>query len=822
MTDAGDLTLDRILRAAGALPREVLIELAIRICEAVQANWDGAGSNLGEARDLEPGTIHVRPDGTVSAEDIGLSSPGTPAGDPNAVYRAPEGIEGHSGPRADVFVLGAIIAEMANGEALFTGRRARSGDAMTKGLDRRLKGAGIPELHDKATRGFGTVLQKCLRLDLAERWQSPGRVARELRIVQMEANVPEADLESFLLQASSATVGGPHKVDLTDDGLDLGSIEEDEHGGWAISVEEPTEKGRDIELQEATADHEVPGESGWAKAVPDLPPAGLESDAQIRERLNQVRVTSVDRTSDFKTLEEDPTFGKALKWFLKRVAIVVFLLLLLVFAVLYLGVFPGGAERQVAKAWSALPPAITDSVPTDGLVAWWAERPAQDVGKPLGTWLLGVMSEDWRRELAEEPPTPPPTPGDVTGDGIVTSVDGWIDLAENLEGEGNGRVKLSVQFGGRSRGDRVLVKAYAAAAEGDAVVVGEGAADGALVLPAAHYDLELTYREGEWTEATTGWVRGVHVHPAYESSYVVKLDADVGFLDAEIEVVAGTEEEEGDPDAEDVTRSIELRGWPEPAGETPSGEPTFTAAAGPLIGLAPGRWRVHATLTEEGRAPTTAEFRNVRVDKADLTKLRRTDLRRGEPLNPEGPGLRISATNGGKAVDEWTRVLAFPPGNKPSNGDVPSASGPAAYYFDVPRGRWDVYAVYLPNPDDPSLRAEQMLEIELAPGQIVKRTVEMGLPIAHLSAELWAGTEDLTEGLRMVVINRGAQFEAAKRLVDEEGAGWHPVEPGTYDVYLQAELEEGWRTVVYEGVEMKAGDRWKRRIERDRAEWRQQ
>ncbi|MCP4871386.1 MAG: hypothetical protein GY898_21970 [Proteobacteria bacterium] len=826
MQDKGDLTLDRILRARGALPREVLLDLGIRICDAVQAHWDGGdGAGPDVSRDLEPSTIHVKLDGSVPPSDIGLSAMGEKYGDETAVYIAPEAREGHVGPSADVFVLGAILYEMATADPLFKGRRAKSGDQMTKGLANRLKQAGIPELHDGALKGFGTVLYRCLSVDRARRWPSPGDLARALRVVQMESSIPDADLDSFLVAAASVSVGSPFQVDMNDEGLDLATMDEDEHGNWSIPTAVPSPSGHQrISLQQSTGQHELPADI-------DEPPASQpwtssdavdETDAMIRARMDQSRITRVDRTTGTKTLEEEPTFGKAVRWFIKRVVLVLVLLLVLVFAAAYLGIFPGGTERLVAKGYGALPAGVSGAVPegwVTGTTQWWTDRPGQDVATPMGAKILPLLPENLRSELSAEAPEPPPTPGDITFEGVVAAAEGWVEPAEDVaEGE-SGRLKLTTELGGRPRGEKVSVVARRAGTED---VVAEFSAAEPATLAAAHYDLALTYRESEHTEPITGWIRGARVSAGHLSAYLVTLEAPIGFVDVTIEVVVGTEEEEAleGISAEDAVRSVHLDAWREPAGGKPTGEPDFSGPAGHLIGLDIGRWRVRATVKEEGRADAFAWFRNVPVDKGEKVVLKRLDLQRGEELEPAGPGIRIVATNGGRDVSDHVRVMAFPPKSKPSTA-VLSASGPAAYYFGVPTGTWDVYVVYVPNPEEPELRAEQMISVTLAPGQVVRRTVEMGLPIAHLGAELWNGEEDLTEAIRLLVLRKGADFEGATRLVDEEGRGPHPVAPGEYDVYVQAELEEGWRTAAFPDVTLKAGGQWSQRLEQAEVEWRQ-
>jgi hypothetical protein len=737
------------------------------------------------------------------------------------VYKAPESIEGHVGPGADVFVLGAILYEMASGEPLFKGRRAASGDGLTKGLERRLTSAGIPDGHDLAIPRFGSVLRRCLQLDRAQRFSSPGQVGQALRVVQKEGGLSDDDLDTFLLTVASVTLDGPLQVDLSARGLDLAIAHEDE---WSMpEVPAVSPQPRKLNLQGSAGDALVHGDAhdddeGEPWTVTDV--TG-EMDDMIRARMEQTRLTPVKRTGTFEPVEEpDETFGQAVKWFVKRVLLFALFLVVMVFAIAYLGFFPGGTERLAARGFDALPPAVGDAIPeawVDGTKSWWADRPGQDIGTEWGAKILPRLPAELAIELAPEAPTPPLTSGDLTFEGVAASGEGWIEPEAELGGQG--RLKLSVDFGGRPRGDRVTVSAHRA---DDAEVVAEGPADQALRLPEGRYDLELTYQESEHTEVRPGWVRGVVVTAGYQSSYLVKLDAPMGFVAVQIKTVAGTEDEEvaEGSDSNDAPRTMRLEGWREPAGEDPSGTPDFSGSVVGIVGLDVGRWRLKATLFEEGRADAVAWFRNVHVEKAETITLVRDRLRRGEVLEPEGPGIRIAATNGGRDVSEHVRVMVFSPGDKPASA-VPLASGPAAYYFRVQEGTWDVYTVYVPNPEDPSLRVQQRVTITLEAGQVVRQTVEMGLPIALVGAELWDGDEELTEGLRLLVLRAGASFEGATRVADERGRGPHPVPPGLYDVYFQAELEVGLRTAKFADVTLVAGDVWKRRLEQSEVEWSQ-
>ncbi len=800
----GALRLDRILKERAPLKPPVLIELGIRICEAVQRTWDNDDQAPGGTeRELMPCTIFVGLDGSVSAEDIGLSDLEATAGDPSAVYKAPESIEGHGGIGADVFVLTAILFEMATGEPLFKGRRAESGEQMTKGLQRRLSAVGIPNGLDRRIGGFGSFLQRGLQLDRRHRYPNPVAMGRQLKLIRNDATIDPVDLAEFFASSPAGEAEPAPEAEVLS--VELETEDKPPEPQWTLAAES-VPGTNPFNIQEAALDDRVEA----ARADPWQ--SDDETEQDIVKRMTARRLTPVERTGQHKLPEEEPTFMGAVRWFIGRVLLVLLLVCCILFAIGYFGCFPGGTERIVASGWERVPEAVRESVPESwvtGVQGWWAERPGQEVGRGVGGWALGVMPEDWRRTLAEEPPTPPPTAGTPTADGVVASVEGWIEPVAD-GGDGSGRLKLTIDYAGRARGSRVAVVATRADGTGEPI---EWTAESAQALPASHYDLALRYQESTVTEPLVGTIAGVVVAAGHATTYVVGLDAPYGFLDAEIALPA-----EGDFEGGDVTRQVTLSGWPE-TGERPTEPPAWSLPAGPLIGLEPGVWRVRAVLEEEGRAPSVAWFSDVRVAKGDRTLVRRTDMRRGEPLDPTGPGVRIAATNYGEDVSESTVVFVFAAGAN-RGGAVAAAQGPAGYYFDVPIGTWDIQLVYTPDPTDPSLRATRLLErVVIDPGQIVRRTEEMNLAVSFVDVRVTAGDEDLSDEVRVLGLNPGASFEGATRLFDTEGPGAHAVHPDTYDVYVQVTVDGVWRTAAFKDVELGAGATWKRRLDAATVRW---
>ncbi len=784
--------LDRILSGRGALPPEVVVELGFRICEAVDEAWRvDLGSAEPADRELQPGTIYITGDGWIPIGDLGLSDLEAVHGDPTAVYRAPETLEGHGDhPTADVFVIGAILYEMATGDPLFAGRRAASGDSLTSGLQLRLSVAGVPDKLDELVKGLGKVVLRCLQLDRSERWPEAGVVGRALQKVQKHSGLDRPDLAAFLATE-------PEEMDepepAADHGIEIAFGEPEPPpppaggGLTALSAEEPASP---FSLQDEVFDDEEEA------AKPD-PWAVDETEEELVARVGARRLTPMERQKELLD-EDEPTFGKAVKWFIKRVVLVIFLLLLLAFGLAWLGLFPGGTERQAARAWEAIPEGVRGVVPDGwvvGFQTWWVDRPAQDVATPVGQWMLGWMPENMSDALAEEPPTPPPVPGDPELEGIVTGVEGWISPEEGVPPE-QGKLTLGLDVGGRARGEKVRVVATSE----DGATTGEGAGDQPLMLPPGIWDVELIYRESEYTEELRGRLRGVHTTGGWATHFSVKLDAPIGF-------VKGSFEREGDD-----LEGVRLEAWPEPIEDLPEGDPAWVGDADTLSGIGAGRWLFRATLEEEGRAAASRWFPDVLVDKGERALVQYSAFPRGELLNPTGPGVRIATTNQRRDVSDRSQVFVFSTGVDVHNA-VAIARGPAAYYFDVPAGTWDIQVVFQPDPTNPSFRAEKVLEKVVVPDDgVVRETVEFGLPLAEVKVRVRHQEVDVSSSMKVEVIKAGASFEGATRAVDADGAGPHPIEPGTWDVYLELELDDGKLRARFRDVKLKAGDLWEQRL----------
>jgi serine/threonine protein kinase len=154
----GETLADRLTR--GLVPLAQVIKFAIEIAEGL----DGAHRHGITHRDLKPENIMITPAG-VKVLDFGIACRGgstEPGGGGTLQYMAPEQLEGKGADvRSDVFAFGIVMREMLGG--------------------RPDTPAALPRL-----------VQRCLRLDPEERWQSLRDVLFELMEIASDHERPAA------------------------------------------------------------------------------------------------------------------------------------------------------------------------------------------------------------------------------------------------------------------------------------------------------------------------------------------------------------------------------------------------------------------------------------------------------------------------------------------------------------------------------------------------------------------------------------------------------------------------------------------------------
>jgi eukaryotic-like serine/threonine-protein kinase len=227
----GPTLADRI--AEGPIPVGEALPIARQIADALDAAHEHGVIH----RDLKPGNIKLRPDGTVKVLDFGLAKLNDPtvsnvASAPSALslsptitnvsmmtgvglllgtaaYMSPEQAKGRAvDKRADIFAFGCVLYEM------LTGRRAFAGDDVSDTLAFVLtKDADWNELPASTPQSIRKLLRRCLEKD------------RRRRL----ADVADARLEiDEALTAPSPAVDGPSNA--------VGSNRRREPIAWAIAA----------------------------------------------------------------------------------------------------------------------------------------------------------------------------------------------------------------------------------------------------------------------------------------------------------------------------------------------------------------------------------------------------------------------------------------------------------------------------------------------------------------------------------------------------------------------------------------------------------
>src|SRR6266849_4221045 len=179
----------------GPLPLEQVLQFAIEIADAL----DKAHRKGVTHRDLKPGNIILTMTGTklldfglaklkqeAAPANVQLSELPT-ASDPLTAkgtivgtlqYMAPEQLEGKEvDARTDIFAFGAVVYEMATGKRAFEGKSQAS--LMVAIMER--EPPAMSSLQPMTPPALDRVMQKCLRKDRDDRWQSARDVTDELK-----------------------------------------------------------------------------------------------------------------------------------------------------------------------------------------------------------------------------------------------------------------------------------------------------------------------------------------------------------------------------------------------------------------------------------------------------------------------------------------------------------------------------------------------------------------------------------------------------------------------------------------------------------------
>jgi serine/threonine-protein kinase len=169
-------TLEERLRRDGTLPAEDVLAIARQVC----AGLEHAHANGLVHRDLKPGNLIERDDGTIKIADFGiaraiegteLTEAGTVVG--TAAYLAPEQAEaGTVTPATDLFALGVVLYE------LLTGRQPWKVESLAQLAGRRE--LPPPERPADTPPGLRAAIERSLQPDPEDRPSSAADFARLL------------------------------------------------------------------------------------------------------------------------------------------------------------------------------------------------------------------------------------------------------------------------------------------------------------------------------------------------------------------------------------------------------------------------------------------------------------------------------------------------------------------------------------------------------------------------------------------------------------------------------------------------------------------
>jgi serine/threonine protein kinase len=205
----GETLADRLAR--GPIPVEQALNIAIQICEALEAAHERGIIH----RDLKPANVKLTPDGKVKVLDFGLAkamerepansnfsnSPTLNVAATNAGvilgtagYMSPEQAKGLAADvRSDIFAFGCVLYEMLSGKPAFEGETVS--EILASVL---MREPDLTKLPRNLNPGVYKLLQRCLNKDRKRRWHA----AADLRI-EMETVSSNLDIAPHIVKRGS-------------------------------------------------------------------------------------------------------------------------------------------------------------------------------------------------------------------------------------------------------------------------------------------------------------------------------------------------------------------------------------------------------------------------------------------------------------------------------------------------------------------------------------------------------------------------------------------------------------------------------------------
>ncbi|MCW2778125.1 MAG: serine/threonine protein kinase [Frankiales bacterium] len=171
--------LSAVLAREAPLTVDRTLDVVAQVADALQAAHDQGVVH----RDVKPGNLMVRADGTVKVTDFGIArlaagehTTGVVVG--TAAYLSPEQAGGRPvSPASDLYALGVVAYECLTGSRPFLG--AHPSDVARQHLHEH-----PPELPDSVPSGVRALVQRCLEKDPAHRPVDAADVARQARALR--------------------------------------------------------------------------------------------------------------------------------------------------------------------------------------------------------------------------------------------------------------------------------------------------------------------------------------------------------------------------------------------------------------------------------------------------------------------------------------------------------------------------------------------------------------------------------------------------------------------------------------------------------------